>query len=428
MKTKTVLFLILAAIWVFLADSVFSGISTLARQYVAVDTVQSSDAAWIRQQALEESSRLPWVSGPIAVLFVALFWRELLRGLKAAFKMTKKHNSKAAAALMLSFMVLTLGGCVKPYNAPVFADIGSNETAYVIPLQGDTGAQGKFASAEFLQQHKVALKRIQVPRQWVSNGYLYNSGFYQDQVRVIQVNRTPVTREFHQDTAGKKDADAIWIESRDSVGFSTGFSVTAMIREEDTSTFLYRYNTLGLGQVMDSEVRARIQKIAANFAAQFILDELRAKKNDMLSAINADVVPFFAERGITITTIGQFGGMTYENPEIQKSIDNTFVAQQAKVVAAALLTAQADVNKKSQEIAEQAKANAILVAEGEARAISLVADAAQKAQSSPSFIRLKELEVEVKKLDKWNGITPTTLISGRDTGLSMFMPPPVASK
>ncbi len=196
-----------------------------------------------------------------------------------------------------------------------------------------------------------------------------------------------------------------------------------MIKEEDTSLFLYRYKALDLKHVITGEIRARVQKVAASFAAQYILDDLRAKKNDMLAAIVADVVPFAAERGVTITTIGQFGGMTYDNPDIQRSIDGTFVAQQQKVVAAALLIAQTDVNAKNQEIAEQSKRNAVLVAEGEAMAIEKVAEAAAKAQSTPSFLRLKELEVEVKKLDKWNGVTPTTLIEGGTTGLSMFVSP-----
>ncbi len=330
--------------------------------------------------------------------------------------------SKRLLTLSLTCAALLFGGCVKPYNEPKFVDVGPNQTAYVIPLSGDSSQQAKLQSVEFLEQKKVAAKRIQVPRGWVDNGYLPNSGYWQDQVMVLLVDRMPVTAEFHQDKAGTKDADAIWIESRDSVGFSTGFSITGMIKEEDTSLFLYRYKALDLKHVIIGEIRARVQKVAASFAAQFILDDLRAKKNDMLAEIVADVVPFAAERGVTITTIGQFGGMTYDNPDIQKAIDGTFVAQQQKVVAAALLTAQKDVNAKNQEIAEQAKANAILVAEGEAMAIEKVAAAAAKAQSTPSFLRLKELEVEVKKLDKWNGVTPVTLIEGSTTGLSMFVP------
>lgn len=420
LQTRVWLFVIAAAFWAVAVSWLFTPASTIARSQAAVGSVANSDAAWFGQQLIEGATRvtLDWILGPMLLLAAVLFWREAKQSLWSAFKIAGR-----AAPLILAFAALGLGGCVKPYNQPKFEEIGNNETAYVIPLQGDTTAQAKFDSVAFLEQRKVAAKRIEVPRVWVSSGYMWNSGYYQDQVRVVKVNRTPVTVEFHEDAPKNgKDADAIWVESKDSVGFSTGFSVTALVKETDTSTFLYRYNALNLAQVLGTEVRARIQQVAAKFAASYILDELRAKKNEMRDDIQADVIPFFAERGITITTIGQFGGMTYENPEIQKSIDGTFVAQQQKVVAAALLTAQADINSRLESEKQQAKRNAILLAEGEAAAITLVADAAQKAASNPAFVRLRELEVETKRVDKWNGVTPTTLIDGHNSGVSMFLP------
>jgi len=87
------------------------------------------------------------------------------------------------------------------------------------------------------------------------------------------------------------------------------------------------------------------------------------------------------------------------------------------VVAAALLTAQHDVNEKMEQEFQQKKRNTILVAEGEANAIKLVADASAQAQSNPAFLRLRELEIEAKRIDKWNGATPGTLISGSSPSL-----------
>ena len=326
---------------------------------------------------------------------------------------------------------LLLGGCFRPYNEPKFIEIGPNETAYVIPLVGDTTQQDKFASAAFLEQHKVGAKRIQVPRSWVDDGYLPGSGYYQDAVRVIKVDRTPVTIQFQQDDQStdaqghlKRGGNAIWIESKDSIGFSTGFSVTARIEENDTSTFLYRYPAVSLVQEVATEIRARIQQDAAAFAATYILDDLRARKNEMMDDIRKDVVPFFASRGITITTIGQFGGLTYEDKEIQSAINATFIAQQQKVVAAAQLSAQKDINTKSDEAAHQDQLNAITRANGEAQAIKLVADASKEATASPAFLRLRELEIEGQRIAKWNGVTPSTLIDGGGSGMNMFLAAP----
>src|SRR5678815_3906284 len=107
-----------------------------------------------------------------------------------------------------------------------------------------------------------------------------------------------------------------------------GFTCTALIKEEDAAKFLYYYPSGSLGDVMDSEIRARVQKTASEVAAKYRLDDLRGRKQEIIDAVSKDVIAFFATRGITVTTVGMFGGMTYENPAIQKAIDETFVAQQ----------------------------------------------------------------------------------------------------
>ena len=50
-----------------------------------------------------------------------------------------------------------------------------------------------------------------------------------------------------------------------SVGFSMGFTCTAFIPEEEASRFLYWYPSGSLADVMDKEVRGRIQQAAAGF-------------------------------------------------------------------------------------------------------------------------------------------------------------------
>ena len=338
-------------------------------------------------------------------------------------------NSWITSTLFL-LIALFQSGCFKAYNEPKFVDIAPNETAYVIPLNGDTNDQAKFNSVEFLEQHKVGAKRIQIPRVWVDDGYMYGSGYYQDAVRVVKVDRTPVTISFEQedqtlDANGhmKRGDTAIWLESRDSIGFSMGFSATLRIEENDTSLYLYRYPGVSLADEARSEVKARIQQDAASFAAQYNLDNLRALKNEMMVAVRGDVIPFFAARGITVTTIAQFGGMVYDDKDIQNAINGTFVAQQQKVVAAALLTAQKDINTKSDETAHQDQLNAITRATGEAQAIKLVADASREAASNPVFIQLRQLEIEAARINKWNGIVPDTLIEGGSSGYNLFIQP-----
>jgi regulator of protease activity HflC (stomatin/prohibitin superfamily) len=308
--------------------------------------------------------------------------------------------TKAAIVGMCCFPFFT--SC-KPYQKPVYQEIKNNETAFVIPLEGDVKAQAKFDSKEFLEKHKVGTKRIEVPTRWNKTGRHASSGNFIPTVTVIVVDRSPVTRNWEAQEKGRDTA--IWVESSDSVGFSMGFNCTAFIKEEDTSTFLYWYSSGSLSNVMDSEIRGRVQQVAAEESAKYPLDELRNKKNEIASSVRDNIIPFFAERGITITTVGMFGGMTYENPKIQESIDNVFVAQQEKNVALAKYDAQKKENERiileAKGIAEQRQ----IQSEAEAKAITALTQAV--ANGGSNYLQLKSLEVQLKQTEKWNGQLPT---------------------
>ncbi len=349
--------------------------------------------------------------------------------------------------LTIGLAALFLTGCIKPVEPKELVQASNNETMFVVPLVGENkDAQAKLDSIDYYNKQKVAVKQIQIPHRWLQTGRFEYDGQWIPTVTVIKVNRSPITVEFAvgDKSAAKKDADAIWLESADSVGFSTGFSVSAMIEEGDTATFLYRYPAGNLQQVLVTEIRARIQQDAASFSARWNLDSLRAKKNDMLDAIRADIVPFYKERGITITTIGQFGGMTYENPNIQTAIDAVFIVQQEKEKAAASLAAQKDINTKSEQAAQQQRANEITIAQGSAEAtrlqaeaiangnllkaqadakgIEAVANATKEAASNPLFLEVRRLDVQMSMYAKWNGSVPSTILGGNGAGVNVFLP------
>jgi regulator of protease activity HflC (stomatin/prohibitin superfamily) len=160
---------------------------------------------------------------------------------------------------------------------------------------------------------------------------------------------------------------------------------------------------------MNSEIRGRVQMTSANFSAQYKLDDLRNKKNEMAKKVQEDVIEFFKTRGITITMVGMFGGMTYENPKIQDAIDQTFVSQQEKVNASAFLDAQKDknarINSEATALAEASRSKA----KGEADGIEFINVALAKANNNPQLIELRQIEVEKARIDKWNGTYPSTV-------------------
>jgi SPFH domain / Band 7 family len=317
-------------------------------------------------------------------------------------------------SVILAAVAMLATGCIRTYDKPEFHEVRNNETAFVIPLEGTASDGVAFDSEDYLNKRKVAQKRIQIPHRFNQTGRFSWEGEWIDTIRVITVDRSPVTRQW---SPGKGSKDALWLESNDSIGFSTGFSVTAHVLEDDTARFLYQYKATSLEVVLDTELKARIQSIASMVAAAYKMDTLREKKNELIEKVKDDVIPFFQRKGITITTIGQFGGFEYENEKIQYAIDDTFVAQQAKVKNAAMLEAQADANARieSEAIAlakaarEKAKGEAdgkFSVFEAEAKGITAVNQALAAANQNPQLIELKKLEVEAKRVERWNGSYP----------------------
>ena len=325
----------------------------------------------------------------------------------------------------LGLVAIVTSSCIRPFDRPEYTEIDTSETGFLIPLEGDTaGGQVKFQSEDYLKERKVATKRVRITHRWSQEGRLPRDGRWISTVRLVKVNRSPVTREWVTTqttvtaTAIARMDKAIWIESSDSVGFSMGFTCTAFIPEEEASRFLYWYPSGSLADVMDKEVRGRIQQAAGEVAAKYPLDSLRGRKQEIADAVKQNVTNFFAQRGVTVTTVGMFGGMTYENPEIQKSIDQTFIAQQLKVVAEAKFEAQKRENERieleANAVAERARREAQgladarkITAAAEGEAIREINRALNETQQIPLLSQLKVLEVEKARVEKWDGKYPT---------------------
>jgi hypothetical protein len=385
---------------------------------LAIQNVNGGNSDWQVMNVFQKNKGL--FNGISFVIFA-------LTALALFVPKTKKVESAGKTAFTLIFLIglMSSVGCRKPYDVPEYVEVGTSQTAFVLPLEGDVkGGQAKFNSAQYLEERKVAAKRIQVPHRWNQTGRRSWMGEWIDTVKVILVDRSPVTREWQAGTGKDKGQDkAIWIESGDSVGFCMGWSCSAFVMEEDAATFLYFYPSGSLSQVMDDEIRARIQQVAAEKAAEYKLDILRDKKNEIASSVQSNIVAFFKTRGISITTVGMFGGMTYENEEIQKAIDGTFISQQEKVNAKAMLDAQDDKNKRikseAEALAEAARTKAKGEADGnysraeaEAKGIERVNEAIAKANNNPMLIQLKQIEVEKARVATWKGEYPQTLVGG----------------
>src|ERR1051325_5782488 len=89
-------------------------------------------------------------------------------------------------------VVLTVIVLVRPYDVPEFIEVDSSESAFLIPLEGDTANQAAFQSVKFLEEKKVATKRVQITHRWQQMGYLPSNGRYVATVRLVKVDRRPI--------------------------------------------------------------------------------------------------------------------------------------------------------------------------------------------------------------------------------------------
>ena len=215
--------------------------------------------------------------------------------------------------------------------------------------------------------------------------------------------------------------------------------------------FLYSYPSKSLAEMMDMEVRARIHQIIAEEAGNYSLFDLPAKKNEIMKAVRADVTPYFKKKGIEITTLAMLGGLTFDNPEIQRAIDDAAKAAQLRVAAEAKRAAQEVENKTmllaaegkalASKRAEQGKIEVELVrvegeakvrireAEGQAEALKKTADArayeAHKASEQPEYLRLRLLETEMLRWKQWDGRYPQYVLQMGASAPSAVMLPPL---
>jgi hypothetical protein len=345
--------------------------------------------------------------------------------------------------------LVAASGCVKPYHEPVLAEISNSQEGFLIELEGDN-EQASTSAEEYFKSRLVQQKRVEIPYRFKQTWRIPNWGKWIPAARLVVVDRAPENRLWVADAnkgTSNKD-EGIWLESRDSVSFSTGVAITARIEtRDDAISFLanyparpegssnpeqtYQVKVSSLAQIMDEEVKNKVQEILSDKANEYDMDELRDKKTEIIQDVRQQCQEFFKERGITITTLGMAGGFTYANPSIQQAIDAVFEAQQDKQVALAE-TAAASERKEALKLEGEGEAQKELeIAKGKAQAIQEVADAKayemeKLAENPEAYILLKQLEIENNRLERWDGSYPQFLISGGEQGdvptLFMGMP------
>ena len=306
----------------------------------AVEQVENSDAAYT--QLREQLRGVNPLALPLLIVGLVAVW---LPAVLSRVRLTgKPKRGMQTATLLLPLIVLA---ACKPYNRPDIIEIGPNETAFVVPLSGDTTSQTQFQSVAFLESNQVATKRIIIPKEEFQTGRLYYEVQYIPTVRVIVVDRTPVTREWtsSSNTGTANINQAFGVESAESIDFRVGATCSARVDEENAAKFLYYFSGRTLDQVMDQNVRGFIQAELFSEFGSLRLEDGQRQKGEIFARVYERAVEHFAPLGVTITSLGGSEGLMYNDPNVQAVINQNFEAEQAEVRAAANATAQALENQ-----------------------------------------------------------------------------------
>ena len=341
---------------------------------------------------------------------------------------------RRATPLGLALFVVSMSGCWRPFEPIKLEVIQPNEEAFLLPFTESIELQTSTHTEDYLRRNMVHTQQVKVPQQWVPHGYetFRPNGEWRDAAILVRVDKSPVTREWTADpnsgTSSKNEA--IWVMTSDQVEFSTGWTCTARVASRDDAVkFLHNYPNGTLAQVMDGEIRAKLQSEFGLEVTDLPMEELRLKATPHIQQVVDSVKSFFAERGITITNLGISGGFVYKDPSIVKTLVEVFNAEQAKLIAMAETATQSEKNKKLQLEADS-RAKAILSErEAEAEGIKLVADAKSyeisKATENPEiYMRLKQLEIEKAKTDSWDGHFPTYFMAPGVDSLQLLLDTP----
>ncbi len=268
---------------------------------------------------------------------------------------------KQSVFFAMIIAVITFSSC-GPYKKPRYVNIGTNETAFLIPLEaGNKDGQKMLRSIEYLEQKKVSTKRVYIEQTQISTGRLYTQYKYIATDTVVIVHRAPVTREWTKPIT-KDGTDShnqtLNVESKESIGFDIPVNSTASVLEENAALFLYNFGGQSIEWVMDHNVRPYILDLLTIEFGKLSLDECQLKRTVVYDTMKVRTKKFFEQYGLTIINLGVAGEYTYTDPGIQEAINSKFISEMKITAARNEATAAEEFAKAAESIKKQKELDA----------------------------------------------------------------------
>ncbi len=384
---RVVLSVLCLAAW-YALHQVWSVVESPARGVATAQQLNDTVAAAATAKIIAQDTHLKMLNWS-ALLVLGMVWGSF-------FWRRRTATPLAAAALMLVFF----SGC-KPYKVLDMKEIKPNETAWVIPLDAKTrDGQIKFESVSYLEERKVAAKRIMIDKVERETGRAYWDIEWIPAAMVITVDRSLVSREWFDDGPGGKREEAFHVVTSDGVKLSFGVTTTGLIEETNSSAYLYYHGTKPLSEVLDTNVRNFMLAEFTREIAVVPFSKFNTNFPAITSKVLSDTQVEFFPRGVSIPYMGIARAAKIEDDKIQDSMNRSFVAQQDATTASFEFTAQQTRNS-----------NSVSKAKAEADAAGMFANAAENLRLKNDLeIRMKYAEAALAMATNWNGQLPANIL------------------
>jgi hypothetical protein len=284
---------------------------------------------------------------PLAIL--AWIWYKPIKNLIKGENAVKTSNPTIPMILLvaiLSFMAISPASAYYDRkDKPEYYEIQPNQSAFLVPLVGaNKTTQGQFMSVSYLDQNKVATKRISIPHVLMKMPGL-DWDMYIPSAKLIIVDRTPYHREWatSKEKGTANSNQGIEVESADSVAITVDISIASYVTEQDAAKFLYYFGAknsaanandpypsssagYSLTEVMDGYVRGAVQRTLAREFSKREFSKCLIEKNAIMEEAEKLIKAQFAGKGITIDYIG-FAGQLNFDPAIQGKINDVIATR-----------------------------------------------------------------------------------------------------
>jgi len=330
----------------------------------------STSAAFLSQSGVSAFHALPVIATLIFIVALAVIWVPVIRRVLRALA--------PASALVLALGLLASHPAYAYYSVQDKAEavgIPPNSTAFWIPDQGNTQAnQQQTDDASFYNSHTVPGKIFVVPHSIFQNSggtHVWDQDYYVPDGRLILVDRTPITREWTSEagTGTSQTNQAFQCQSDDGLNIGAAVSITVSIAPQDAATYLYYFGTdaivpnpgddymsanpnadpsndpnvifssvyhaRSLSEVMDTVGHGLVEAAVCQAIGANDLQTDNKDYDSIMTQVQKNAEAYLNPRGITIDNLGWAGTFSFD-PDVQKAINNLFIAQTVQPVLPAL--------------------------------------------------------------------------------------------